>query len=355
MPRRKPTFKTDVIGTLDLNPEEAVGEYLLSRQQERFFVKPPNWDSAGDSVEMLYIENARENDAMQVLQRQLLVEAQRQAELNHQRIAQMYRIQERLRKRFIEVNGFIKDCADKKRAAEKIIREQEGLHDELSYGIDEYKRAISELKAFRRDLKDTVRQFQPYERVLDDVVKISDIFVSPKDCIDRCDALSEFGSAAKPSRPNPISDLVVLAQVEINDLKNKKLQEIEEMRQRMVKITSEAGLTVLGLKNDLAKLERSYNQSRAQGLKWEKTLSLCKDTTSNNDLDKDRALDGIQILYRMMCKRRDIDATFSRRDVEKSLDFIKREVELLMSVMREMERGTQKGGKSANQEGALCS
>lgn len=38
MPRHKPTFKTDVIGSLDLNPEEAVGEYLVSRQQERFFV-----------------------------------------------------------------------------------------------------------------------------------------------------------------------------------------------------------------------------------------------------------------------------------------------------------------------------
>ncbi|KAH8415016.1 hypothetical protein KR215_011061 [Drosophila sulfurigaster] len=335
MPRRKPTFKTDVIGTLDLNPEEAVGEYLLSRQQERFFVKPPNWDSAGDSVEMLYIENARENEAMQVLQRQLLEEAQRQTELNHQRIASMYRMQERLRKRFIEVNGFIKDCADKKRAAEKIIREQEGLHEELSRGIDDYKTSISELQSFRRDLKETVHQFQPYERVLDDVVKISDIFVSPKDCMDRCDAL-------------------MLAQVEINELKNTKLQEIEEMRQRMVKITSEAALTVLGLKNDLAKLERSYNQSRALGLKWEKTLSLCKDTTSNNDLDKERALDGIQILYRMMCKRRDIDATFSRREVEKCLDFVKREVELLVSVLREMERSTQKGGKSANQDGALC-
>jgi len=82
----------------------------------------------------------------------------------------------------------------------------------------------------------------------------------------------------------------VLAQVEINDLKNKKLLEIEEMRQRMVNITSEAALTVLGLKNDLAKLERSYNQARALGLKWEKTLSLCKDTISNNELDKDRAL-----------------------------------------------------------------
>ncbi|EDW57725.1 coiled-coil domain-containing protein 42 like-2 [Drosophila virilis] len=335
MPRHKPTLKTDVIGNLDLNPEEAVGEYLLSRQQERYFVKPPNWDSAGDSIEMLYIANAREHDAMLVLQRQLLEDAQRQTELNHQRIAQMYRMQERLRKRFIEVNGFIKDCADKKRTAEKIIRQEEALHDELSKCIDEFTKSISELNTFRHALKETVRQFQPYERVLDDVVEKSDIFVSPRDCIDRCDAL-------------------MLAQVEINELENKKLLEIEEMRQRMVKITSEAALTVLGLKNDLAKLERSYNQARALGLKWEKTVSLCKDTISNNDLDKDRALDGIQIIYRMLCKRRDIDAPFHRRDVEKSVDFIKREVELLTLVLRELEKGTHKGSKSVHQEGALC-
>lgn len=152
--------------------------------------KPPNWDSAGDSVEMLYIANQRERDAMAVLQRQLLEDAQHSAELNQQRIAQMYRMQERLRHRFIEVNGFIKDCADKKRAAEKIIREEEAMHEELTKNIDEYKRSLSVLNTFRDALKQTVREFQPYERVLDEVVEVSDIYVSPKDCIDRCDALS---------------------------------------------------------------------------------------------------------------------------------------------------------------------
>ncbi|ALC38143.1 CG17564 [Drosophila busckii] len=295
--------------------------------------KPPNWDSAGDSVEMLYIQNAREHEAMLLLQKQLLEDAQRQTELNQQRIAQMYRIQERLRKRFIEVNGFIKDCADKKRTAEKIIREQETLHEDLSKNIDEFRRSITVLKSFREDLKQTVREFEPYERVLDEVVNVSDIFVSPKDCIDRCDALT---------------------QVEINELENKKLQEIEEMRQRMVKITSEAALTVLGLKNDLAKLERSYNESRALGLKWEKTLSLCKDTISSNDLDKERALDGIQMLYRMLCKRRELDAPFARKEIEKSADFIKREIELLWAVLREMESNNKSDKSTPQDEGGMC-
>jgi len=96
----------------------------------------------------------------------------------------------------------------------------------------------------------------------------------------------------------------VLAQVEINKLESQKLNEIEEMRLRMVQITSEAALTVLGLKNDLARLDRSYVSSRATCLKWEKILSACKDTTSLYNLDKERMFDGIQILYRMLCKRR---------------------------------------------------
>lgn len=156
--------------------------------------KPPNWDSAGDNIEMLYIANLREYDAMKQVQIQLLKDAKRQAALNVQRIRKMYKIQERLRKRFVEVNGFIKDCADKKRSADKSIREETVLHAEVTKEIDEFKTSIAELSTFRNALKATVAQFQPYERVLEEVVEVSDIFISTKDCIDRCDALSGFST-----------------------------------------------------------------------------------------------------------------------------------------------------------------
>lgn len=96
----------------------------------------------------------------------------------------------------------------------------------------------------------------------------------------------------------------MLAQVEISALEQRKIQEIEEMRKRMVKVTNEAALTVLGLKNDLAELERSYNQARAECSKWEKILANAKNTVALHDLDKDRALDGIHYMYRLLCKRR---------------------------------------------------
>ncbi|KAH8305388.1 hypothetical protein KR018_000858 [Drosophila ironensis] len=318
MPRHKPTLKTDVIGDLDLSPEQAMEDYCVSRQQDQFFVKPPNWDSAGESIEMIYIANLREYDAMKQLQKQLLADAKRQAAINMPRMQKMYKMQERLRKRFVEVNGFIKDCADKKRSSDKSIQEQALMHEELIKDIDYFKTSLTELNNFRSELKVTVAQFNPYEKVLEDVVEVSDIFVSVKDCIDRCDAL-------------------MLAQVEINQLESLKLREIEEMRQRMSQITSDAALTVLGLKNDLARLERSYVHSRTTCLKWEKILSTCKDTTSNYNLDKERMFDGIQILYRLLCKRRDIPPTFKSHDIDRILTFALQEISLLNSVLQELD------------------
>ncbi|XP_061400048.1 coiled-coil domain-containing protein 42 like-2-like [Musca vetustissima] len=328
MPRLKPTTKVDVIGNLDLSPEKAVGDYIESKQQKAFFIKPPNWDSAGDSIELLYIRNEREHAAMMRLQEEMLENAKTQSAGNAARIRKLYKIHANLRKRFIEVNNFIKDCGDKKRMAEKKVAEETAMHEELKEQIAKYKTSIEELTHFRDVLKATVKEFEPYEKVLEEVVEKSDIFESVKDCMDRCDAL-------------------MLAQVEISRLEQEKLQEIEEMRQRMVKLTNEAALTVLGLKNDLAELERSYNQARAECSKWEKIMANAKDTVATHDLNKDRALDGIHYMYRLLCKRRNMDPLYQRNEIEKQLDYIKDEIELLIEVNKECAKQQDKWKTSA--------
>lgn len=149
---------------------------------------------------------------------------------------------------------------------------------------------------------------------------------------------------------------IVLAQIEISELENKKLQEIEAMRQHMVKITNEAALAVLGLKNDLSKLERSYNESRALCFRWEKILAHTKDVIAANYLEKQRSMDAIDTLYHILCRRRskfaigtkllkhsmnfmvtDLAPDMWRRNVEGQLDFIKIELEILQGLLREFE------------------
>lgn len=335
MPRHRPTKKIDVLGNLDVRPEEAVGDYLCSKQQEKYFVIPPNSDSAGDSIELIFVNNVREHDAMIKLQAEMLANAKRQAKVNSTRVRNMYKMQERLRKRFIEVNSFIKDCVDKKRAAEKITNEETIYHKELGEGIESFTGSIGELKAFREALKATVQEFQPYEKVLDEVVNSSQIFESQQDCIDRCDAL-------------------MLAQVEISQLEQQKLGEIEDMRKRMLKLTNEAALTVLGLKNDLSRLERSYNEFRVLGQKWEKILAKSKLAISTNYMDKNRTMDAVSTLYRMLCRRGDASGKFNRNEFETQVDGIKEEVEILSGVLKIMEASDSGAKLEEARDKTLC-
>lgn len=126
------------------------------------------------------------------LQDDMLEHSKRQAASNASRIRKLYKIHAHLRKRFIEVNNFIKDCDDKKRVADKKVAEETALHTELTENIEKFKRAISELTEFREVLKATVDELEPYETVIQEVVEKSEIFDSVKDCMDRCDALSKF-------------------------------------------------------------------------------------------------------------------------------------------------------------------
>lgn len=107
--------------------------------------KPPNWDSVGDTVELLYIRNEREHASMLRLQAEMLENARKQAASNAKRIHKLYKIQARLRKRFIEVNSFIKDCIDKKRIADKKVAEEQAKHEILNDNIAKYRKQVAEL------------------------------------------------------------------------------------------------------------------------------------------------------------------------------------------------------------------
>ncbi|XP_070133663.1 coiled-coil domain-containing protein 42 like-2-like isoform X2 [Drosophila bipectinata] len=269
------------------------------------------------------------------LQAEMLANAKRQAKVNSTRVRNMYKMQERLRKRFIEVNSFIKDCVDKKRAAEKITNEETIYHRELGEGIESFTGSIGELKAFREALKATVQEFQPYEKVLDEVVNSSQIFESQQDCIDRCDAL-------------------MLAQVESTQLEQQTLGQVEDVPKRMLKLTNEAALTVLGLKNDLSRLERSYNEFRVLGQKWEKILAKSKLAISTNYMDKNRTMDAVSTLYRTLCRRGDVSGKFNRNEFETQIDGIKEEVEILSGVLKIMEASDSAAKLEEARDKTLC-
>lgn len=82
------------------------------------------------------------------LQEEMLENAKKQTASNANRINKLYKIHGDLRKRFIEVNSFIKDCVDKKRVAEKKVAEETAMHEVVKENIKKYKASIQELGKF---------------------------------------------------------------------------------------------------------------------------------------------------------------------------------------------------------------
>lgn len=96
-------------------------------------------------MELLFIRNEREHAAMLRLQEEMLENAKRQTSSNADRIRTLNKTHDFLRKRFIEVNSFIKDCVDKKRIAEKKVAEETAMHEVVKENIKKYKSSIQEL------------------------------------------------------------------------------------------------------------------------------------------------------------------------------------------------------------------
>lgn len=121
----------------------------------------------------------------------MLEEVRINNKVNERRIAEMYDIQAQLRNRFIEVNDFIRDCEEKEKQADRKILAQSEIQNEMSAEIDKIHFDLEILSDFLIKLKETVKQFEPYEKVVEDVVRESPLLKNSKDLIARCDALSK--------------------------------------------------------------------------------------------------------------------------------------------------------------------
>lgn len=254
-----------------------------------------------------------------------------QTKLNDKKTDEMFKIEEKLREKCISVNDFIRECELKYISSEKKIQTEQQLHETLQSEIDKFEKELSELTEFKETLSSTVEDFKQYENVMEKIVSESDLYKSVKDLMDRCDAL-------------------MLAQVEISEMEQSKIKSIEEMKQEMVNATNDAAMTIMGLNNELAELERGYNIAQAENLKWEKILSETKNYISDNKLKSIRLIDSIHGLYNMLIKRNGEKKVISPENYEEILDYIKEELQILQEIVRLSSAKIAKGQKSIQVE-----
>lgn len=147
--------------------------------------------AAEDNIDLLMIQNAREHFKMVTLQNEMAENSKLQHFVNKQRVKDITKAEQELRQQFIDCNTFIKDCEKKKAETLKKIEEEKSVHSVLETKIQNLSDGIDELKDFKDVIADTVKNLEPYEKVIQEVVEKSDILKSVKDCMLRCDALSK--------------------------------------------------------------------------------------------------------------------------------------------------------------------
>lgn len=258
---------------------------------------------------------------------------------NEKRIKEIFRMDREMRERFIAVNDFIRDCEEKEHVAEGKIVVERGIHESIQTEVATINESMGVLEEFLRRLTATVEEFEPYERVIEEVVAESELYKNVKDMIDRCDALSKLPEfniifiVWFPLHFQYLYTYIVIAQVEIVEMEEIKIKEIELMREKMVQATNDAALTVMGLNNELSELEASYNASKAEVIKWGRVLVATKDCIAEKETLTFRLSDQIRQLYLLFCSRNGVSPDFRLEQYEEQLDKIKDEMDFFQEVV----------------------
>lgn len=154
--------------------------------------KKPCWDAPREGLQHENIENEREFVEMLAQQEASKKKATIQRKINEKRVDDMEATQLKLREKFIRVNEFMKECAEKSTRSEMQIEaaeKQQEIYREKIAGIE---RDLDELSKFEEKFKTIIEEFRPYEEVFGEVIESSDIFNSFEELMSQSDALSKL-------------------------------------------------------------------------------------------------------------------------------------------------------------------
>ena len=122
-------------------------------------------------------------------------------------------------------------------------------------------------------------------------------------------------------------------QVEVNEIVTNKLLELEEIRNSLARFSNEAALAVLGMNNELSKIQRQYDEYHNECLEKEMTLTRVRDTIANNQLETETLIDAVAQIYRLLCRHQGSNPKHLRVNIEQITDSICEEMKLLEDVL----------------------
>lgn len=126
----------------------------------------------------------------------------------------------------------------------------------------------------------------------------------------------------------------MLVQYEVQLYQEEKNEEIENLRKKMIELSKESALTVLGLNNELSFMDKQYQHYRNECLKWERILSKAQDKIAEKQLEAERMRDAIYQMYVLLRRTTGRFPYILRTDSENLFDAIKEEVCVLEEVLK---------------------
>lgn len=85
-------------------------------------------------------------------------------------------------------------------------------------------------------------------------------------------------------------------------------------------------------------MQRCYNASKAESIKWGRVLATTKDSIAEKETVTFRLLDQIQQMYALFCRRSGVPVKFGRDQVDEQLDVIKGEIQFFQDVIEHADK-----------------
>ncbi|XP_076760597.1 coiled-coil domain-containing protein 42 homolog [Xylocopa sonorina] len=297
------------------DPQKAVMEYFLSKQEDRNIKKYPEWDKPRINPALEVVRARCELARAEEILHAKWVDQEKKRNVMNEQWNEMRHQELLLRESFIKLNKFVRENQEKRDRAEAKIKEECERQMTRQKEIDELSEKLAHMNEIRGKMKKYVEEYKKYQNYLDRVVSETGEFHSISEIFNRYETL-------------------IGARMMLSEHEDKNLAILEERGTEIHHMTEFKSQRLMGLNNKLAQLQARRDKADAQARKWETIVAEIKVTAAEKNLEHTQVKTCCWNLYQQICKRKSIPVTVSKDDVEHQLDHIKRTILELKRIIK---------------------
>ncbi|XP_043253343.1 cilia- and flagella-associated protein 73 [Colletes gigas] len=297
------------------DPQKAVTEFFLSKQEDRNIKKYPEWDKPRSFPASKVVRAHSELEKIKEVLRAKWAEQEEKREYMDEQWEGMRQRELIFRESFIKFNRFVRENQEKRDRAEVRIKEERERQRGRQEEIEDLTKKLSHLINVREKMKEYVEKHKKYQNYLERVILETGEFQSINEIFNRYETLIE-------------------ARLILSEHQDKNLQALEETGTEIYQMTDIKSQKFMGLNTKLAKLQGRQDRAEAKALKWETIVSKIKASAAEKNLRHTQVKTCCWNLYQQICKRKGIPVSVGKEDVEQQLDHIKRTILELKRIIK---------------------